>query len=115
MPQGRGEEWVECGLCEPTTLRRVQAVYMSIPPLPVGPLSVREFRVDACDEKGAWRQLPFIFSVDNRNGMQRFPIGAVDAHSIRVVCLANQISAHLATMQSPNEMERVGFYALKFD
>lgn len=116
MPGGQGEEYVELRLCsQRPILRRLRAVCVRIPPLPMGPLSVREFRVDVSDGKGTWRQLPFQFSVDNRTGMQRFALGEVDAHSVRIVCLSNQISAYLESMESPHSMERVGFYAVQFE
>ena len=115
MPGGRGDEYVEVRLAKANTMRRIQSVSMSIPPLPVGPLSVREFRVDIANERGDWKQLPFRFQVENVSGMQRFPIGNVDATSVRVVCLSNQISVFLDAMESPNDMERVGFYAIKVE
>ena len=115
MPRGRGDEYVEVRLSKTNSLRRVQSVSMSIPPLPVGPLSVREFRLEVANQQGDWTQLPFEFQVQNESGMQRFPIGNVDATSIRVVCLSNQISPFLDSMESPNDMERVGFYAIKFE
>lgn len=114
MPGGRGDEYVEFRLCKRHVLRRVVGVHVRIPPLPLGPLSVREFRVDVADEEGIWRQLPAIFPVDNRSGMQRFPLGDVDAHSVRIVCLSNQISPYLDA-ESPILHERVGFYAVQFD
>ena len=63
MPGGRGDEYVEVRLAKANTMRRIQSVSMSIPPLPVGPLSVREFRVDIANERGDWKQLPFRFQV----------------------------------------------------
>lgn len=114
MPGGRGEEYVEFLLSDKEALRRLQAVSMAIPPVPAGPLSVREFRVDVKDEKGVWTTLPHICTVENIDGMQRFPIGDVDATSIRVFCLSNQISAYLDAIY-PSEMERVGYYAAKFE
>ena len=114
MPGGRGEEYVEFRLSKIPVLRRVIAVSVRIPPLPQGPLSVREFRVDVADEVGLWRQLPGVHSVDNRTGMQRFPIGDVDAHSVRVVCLSSQISTYIGEDPDHN-FERVGFYAVQFE
>lgn len=115
MPGGKGSEYVEVRLTKKCTIRRVQSVSMRIPPLSVGPLSVREFRVDIANEIGEWLQLPFIFPVENRRGLQRFHIGDVDATSIRVVCLSNQISAFADPMILPSDMERVGFYAIKVE
>ncbi|CAB9531104.1 expressed unknown protein [Seminavis robusta] len=117
MSLGRGEEFVEFQLCPAGNLLcRIEAVHIRIPPLPAGPLSVREFRVDVANEQKIWRQLPYHYEVDNRTGMQRFPIGHVDAQAIRIVCLSNQISPFLSTMRDPqHHYERVGFYAVKFE
>ena len=115
MPGGRGDEYVEFRLCPRPLLRRVVAVFVRIPPLPLGPLSVREFRVEVSDENLTWRNLPEVYSVDNRTGLQRFPIGNIDAYCIRIVCLSNQISQFLEAMESPHRMERVGFYAVQFE
>lgn len=52
--------------------------------------------------------------MENISGMQRFPIGDADATSIPVVCLSNQISAYLDGSY-PSEMERVGYYAVRFE
>lgn len=112
MPGGRGAEYVEFRLCRRQILRRVTAVQLRIPPLPMGPLSVREFRVDVADEWGLWRQLPGIHLVDNRAGMQQFEIGNIDAHSVRVVCLSNQISTYLGG--DTLSYGSVGYYAVKF-
>jgi hypothetical protein len=117
MPRGRGEAYVEVRLAKDNSLRRIQSVSMSIPPLPAGPLSVREFRVDVSSEQGVWVQLPFVFQVENVRGMQRFSIGNVDARSIRVVCLSNQIShALLGVLDELNtSLEQVGFYAIRVE
>ena len=114
MPRGRGDEYVEFRLSKRPVLRRVIGVSVRIPPLPLGPLSVRDFRVDVADEWGIWRQLPGVYSADNRAGMQRFLIGDVDAHSVRVVCISNQISTFMGEESDPN-FERVGFYAVQLD
>lgn len=117
MPAGRGGEYVEFRLAKRPVLRRLVAVHIRIPPLPQGPLSVREFRVDVADEEGHWRQLPTIFVVDNREGMQRFPLGGddIDAHSVRIVCLSNQICEYLITTASRHIPEMVGFYAVRLE
>lgn len=168
MPRGHGTEFVEFHFCRGNTdasaggggtaannnpaqtpsqtqdrhllLRRLVAVHVRIPPLPLGPLSVREFRIDVATEQQppnalqpqllphhqepplplppnlVWTTLPGVHVVDNRTGMQRFPIHTpVDAYGVRIVCLSNQISAFLETTDTPHRMERVGFYAVQLE
>mmetsp|Transcript_10549 Transcript_10549/g.21696 ORF Transcript_10549/g.21696 Transcript_10549/m.21696 type:complete len:200 (-) Transcript_10549:7-606(-) len=43
MPNGRGKQWVQYLLDESSNLVRVSSVSIKIPPMPQGPLSVREF------------------------------------------------------------------------
>jgi hypothetical protein len=94
---------------------RLSAVAIRIPPLPMGPLSVREFRLDtvahvtatngtgtdtstsdaspSCITTESWSPThTAVFEVENRTGWQRFvlPNGGVDVSRVRVVCLSNQ-------------------------
>jgi hypothetical protein len=48
MPSGKGAEYMEFQLS--SVVRRLSAVSIKIPPLPVGPLSVRTFRICVPDE-----------------------------------------------------------------
>lgn len=51
-PGGLGAEWLEFSF---PGLRRVSCVGLMIPPLPYGPLSVREFHLEV-EAEGKWRQ-----------------------------------------------------------
>jgi hypothetical protein len=124
---------------------RLSAVAIRIPPLPMGPLSVREFRLDAmttattsASDHGnsttksvltatttCWTPITTVYEVENRTGWQRFvlPNGGVDVSRIRVVCLSNQFG-HLNLPPSPRQQRRatttapyaqVGFYCVRFE
>jgi hypothetical protein len=106
MPLGRGNEHVE--LLMGPTLRRVKAIAIKIPPLPQGPLSVREFRLDAPANNGEWKAISSVFTLDNRLGFQRFLLAdEMDAKQVRLVCLSNQISTHIDG-PGPGGMRRRG-------
>ena len=115
MPaKGKGREYVEFRLCPRNLLRRLTSVHIRIPPLPQGPLSVREFRLEVVGEGGWWQKFPDIHVVDNRSGMQQFYIGInIDASLVRVVCLSNQISQYVEEL--PTSLTSVGFYAVRFE
>lgn len=121
MPRGRGCEYVQ--LSVGPILRRLAAVSIKIPPLPQGPLSVREFRIDAPStstistivDGGEWNAVSQVFTVDNRTGFQRFVLAdPVDVHQVRLVCLTNQIDP-FASEQVPRRFECVGFFSVRLD
>jgi hypothetical protein len=121
---------------------RLSAVAIRIPPLPMGPLSVREFRLDAMTtatnfmDHGnstttsvltatttCWTPITSVYEVENRTGWQRFvlPNRGVDVSRIRVVCLSNQFG-HLNLPPSPRRQTtatapyaQVGFYCVRFE
>ena len=57
---GSGREWLEFKLGDGSAVRRVSAIGVKIPPLPFGPLSVRQFHVEYKAVDGTWmRHLEF--------------------------------------------------------
>lgn len=60
MPEGKGHEYVEFRL-HPSTLCRLTCVSIKIPPLPAGPLSVRDFVIKAPIPRGRSRTREFLY------------------------------------------------------
>lgn len=119
MPKGYGHEFIQFALNNnDTVLRRINSVSVCIPPMPMGPLSVRIFRVDALTEEQEWKQISPIFTVENCSGLQRFDLGNIDATDVRVVCLSNQVASvygRNTDLIFPPPMECVGLYCVQFD
>jgi hypothetical protein len=131
MPRGRGFEYVELSVGQ--KLRRLTAVFLKIPPLPQGPLSVREFRIEAPSSNSTtaiidgelteWTAVSQVFTVDNRTGFQRFVLSdPVDLSQMRLVCLSNQIDPYVnvedevvASDHVPRRFECVGFFSLRLE
>jgi hypothetical protein len=86
--------------------RRLTAVSIKIPPLPQGPLSVREFSVIEApsttattttidgETTAAWTAVSQVFTVDNRTGFTAGCPIPVDVQT-RLVCLSNQIDLYV--------------------
>jgi hypothetical protein len=132
MPQCRGYEYIQLSLGPTPQLRRLTAVSIKIPPLPQGPLSVREFRIESPMTTGAttdatdateWTAVTPVFTVENRTGFQRFVLDTanpVDVHQVRLVCLSNQISSFIDGLgvdrfNTTLRFECVGFFAVRFE
>jgi hypothetical protein len=124
MPQGKGTEYMEFQLSPVVT--RLSAVSIKIPPLPVGPLSVRTFRVAIPDSVSptTWINATDELTVENKTGYQRFELSlGIDARLIRIVCTTNQISRFLGQKNevagddnnNNNQFHAVGFYSVKFE
>ncbi len=103
MPRGKGREYIEFQL-SPRAVCRLSKFSIQIPPLPMGPLSVRrlrlEQRVDHGDysvgtsntSKSCWKECSPIWTVENKTGWQEYTLHPpVDVQNIRVVCLTNQM------------------------
>lgn len=122
MPKGRGHEYVQFRLGP--VLRRLSAISIKIPPLPLGPLSVRTIRLDVLLEEGAtsssldmvphheeqqqWKTVstPSHWTVENKTGYQKFELHPpIDAKVIRIVCLTNQMSRFLQNYDDAEEDE----------
>jgi hypothetical protein len=139
MNQGRGREHVDFWLCRQgsnESVRRLSSISIKIPPLPRGPLSVRDFelrlRVERRSDGDDGTTSFFLYqslalssnSVRNEPGWQRFRlIEPIDANVVRLVCLNNQMSRFigggdasetlLPTVVSP--FDQVGFFSIRFE
>ena len=125
MPRGQGEEFVEFQMTnkKATTLRRLSSVSIEIPPLPMGPLSVRTMRID-CKFGDTWRVVSPIYTVQNKTGWQQYKLpNPVDAELVRVVCLTNQMSQFLPDPgevtgfrdEDFQQFAAIGYYCVKFE
>lgn len=120
MPEGKGREFVEFELSE--TLCRLSSVSLKIPPLPAGPLSVRDFVLEAPMKRNKkaleeWEIVSPVFRVQNQSGMQQFflePPG-LDVDRVRVVCLSNQLSDFYNGQVFGFTYQRVGYFAIRFE
>ena len=119
MPRGVGQEWIEFRLGP--LPRRLSAVSIKIPPLPLGPLSVKEFQLQIKQTNDPstsdWITLPTRHRVANRTGFQQFAIESIDAQYVRILCLQNQI-ADFIQPNAPVEHAQyncVGFFSIRFD
>ena len=114
-----GAEYVEFELSS-NAIVRLSAVLVSIPMLPMGPLSVRTMRLDSLD-RGEWKPMTPILLVENRNGWQRIELERpIDAQIVRLVCLSSQASSLLvdgaqATDLGMSKYVSVGFFTVKFE
>lgn len=144
MPSGTGREHIEFQLCSPSSDRggrrvcRLEQFSIKIPPLPMGPLSVRLLRLEekkmatswsTADDGTAtartittWDVISPVWTVENKTGWQNFSLPSPkDVQNIRVVCLTNQM-AEIMFMAGGTDMEEhlqheyasVGFYSVKF-
>lgn len=128
MPRGKGREYIEFQLSS-RSVCRLSKFSIQIPPLPMGPLSVRRLRLERRVEtrggdtvsSGCWQSCSPIWTIENKTGWQEYALEPpVDVQSIRVVCLTNQMEVILHGLESDDEdMENqfscVGFYCVKFE
>jgi hypothetical protein len=116
MPGGKGEEYIEFRLSDSGSIRRVQSVSVAIPPLPFGPLSVLDFRIDYSIDGKAWLSCDRVMRTRNINGLQRFTLSDFDAVHVRLVCLSNQISELEDDLRSVIAYYScVGLYSVRWD
>lgn len=119
MPNGRGNQWVQYIMNRhEMNLQRLSAVSIRIPPMPQGPLSVKEFCLQSFSIERGWHAITPIFTVANQVGWQRFVFEDVDVSEVRLVCLCNQIAEYLDRNElSPykSRFESVGFFAVQFE
>ena len=124
MPRGKGCEYVEFQL-SPQAVCRVSKFSIQIPPLPMGPLSVRRLRLEqrvdegtlkndgecsssspADTAKSCWKECSPIWTVENKTGWQEYTLHPpVDVQNIRVVCLTNQIHGVLQRSEDDDDNE----------
>lgn len=124
MTRGRGREFVEFQLADRRC--RLTEFSIQIPPLPMGPLSVRRFQLMARSQRNPleWYNISPIWTVENRTGWQEYKLEkAVDAQHVRVICLTNQMAMmfdqitdeEFIQIEAEADMYScVGFYCVKF-
>lgn len=97
--RGRGEEYLEFEFAFPTVSR---VIGVSIPPMPMGPLSVRELSVEAYVEQKWMPVSPRLQTLDQA-GLQEMALQLVETRRLRVKCLA-----------SAAPMDSVGLFQISF-
>eukprot|EP00946_MAST-07B_sp_MAST-7B-sp1_P001233 g1233.t1 len=96
---GSGREWLEFKLGDGNAVQRVSAVGVKIPPLPFGPLSVRQFHVEYKAVDGTWMRHPGVFETLDHASMQRFALlPPIDTHCVRVVCTLSAVGQQLQVL-----------------
>mmetsp|Transcript_120063 Transcript_120063/g.224448 ORF Transcript_120063/g.224448 Transcript_120063/m.224448 type:complete len:306 (+) Transcript_120063:81-998(+) len=93
MPRGRGSEYLEFSFGK---IRRVSFVALKIPPLPHGPLSVREFHVMLPGEGKSWvaAAQTLSFQTLDRGDLQELALHPpCEAEKLRLVCTLNAAAA----------------------
>jgi hypothetical protein len=111
----------------PPSLVRLSAIEIKIPPLPQGPCSLYEFRLESRRSDDDENGVPLVHGfLESRAGDQRFPMDndnddniSADVHNVRLVCISNQISRFQQQQQHPNSIlptdyQSIGFYAIRF-
>lgn len=97
--RGRGEEYLEF---EFASLSALRVLGISIPPMPMGPLSVREFSVEAFVDK-RWQSVSPRLQTLDRVGLQEVALESVETHRLRVKCFATAAP-----------MDSVGLFQISF-
>ena len=127
MPSGRGQQWVQYTLDgQKGNMKRVSSVSIKIPPMPQGPLSVRQFCLQTFSFERGWHAVTPTFTVKNKTGWQKFDFDGVDLEEVRLVCLSNQMAEYLTNLRASNptdqqllaqlnRFESVGFFATRFE
>mmetsp|Transcript_6392 Transcript_6392/g.9143 ORF Transcript_6392/g.9143 Transcript_6392/m.9143 type:complete len:299 (+) Transcript_6392:84-980(+) len=118
ITSGRGE-YIEFRLQQNGGIRRLHLVGLSIPPLPMGPLSVRNFRIDWSMDGMEWMNGDgkIAFETMDKSGMQIFELPSpIDAAYVRLVFLDNVI--HVLGKQYsdpilPDEYDCVGLFHVR--
>lgn len=97
MPDGYGSEYLEFSFG--ASPRRVEFVSLCIPPLPMGPLSVRKFHLLALDSSGSWLAVSPGLETLDRAELQEFALDQpIDTTSVRVVCTENAAAGAMDVM-----------------
>ena len=91
MPLGVGSEWIAFSLGPPGPPRRIDRVNMSIPAMPLGPLSVREFHLEeSASADGPWTRASRTLSTLNVGTEQSWAIDPpIESSFVRIVCTRN--------------------------
>lgn len=93
--------------------RRVRSLFIRIPPLPSGPLSLFEFRVDYSLDSMSWVSCDHLMRTASVHGLQRFDLPEIDAIDVRLVCLSNH-GARYRQDSMTNELDCVGLYTVQW-
>lgn len=129
MPGGRGSEWVEYQLVEDSSAKipvRLASISITIPSLPSGPLSIRDFSLYGpqigTNGKETWQPISPQMELDGDiDDWQQFVLGdegkGLDVTKIRLVCFSNQISASIpeGSFSLPPVYGIVGFFSIRFE
>jgi len=125
MPGGKGREYIQYSLTTASTLCRLRRVSIKIPPIPVGPLSVREFYLETFGMERGWFRISPNYLVENRHDWQTFELidGGCDVSEVRVVCTRNQVAEYLEDMATMSRLwtgdiqrfASVGFFSIRFE
>jgi len=83
--QGRGKEYLEFDLGSSSVVR---ILAISIPPMPMGPLSVRDFSVEAFVGQKWIPVSPKLQTLD-KGGLQEVALELVETRRLRVNCLTS--------------------------
>jgi len=99
-PDGHGREYLEFSFG--AELCRVTVLAMKIPPLPYGPLSVRDFHLEVIDPMQS--TTPTLMTLDSRE-MQEFVLfPPLECRKLRLVCTRNAAAAMMSGEHVPRSL-----------
>lgn len=118
-PAGRGNEYLEFSF---GGFKRVSFVALKIPPLPVGPLSVRDFHIVAltpgmqASDSNAWVVAsPNPLKTLDRGDLQEFALDPpIEAESLRLVCMLNAAAAEEGGASGMLFADCIGLFQVAF-
>eukprot|EP00438_Fugacium_kawagutii_P003898 Skav220691 [mRNA] locus=scaffold472:240356:245488:+ [translate_table: standard] len=88
---GHGREYLDFSFG--ATPRRVTVVALKIPPLPYGPLSVRDFHLEVLDNDAKRKNVGMMMTLDSPE-MQEFVVyPPLECCNLRLVCTRNAAAA----------------------
>ena len=91
---GVGAEWVSFRLGDPGVAYRLERVTLVIPPLPHGPLSVRDFHLEAANTpEGPWESSHSFNTLDTGAAQPFYIAPPIEAAYVRIVCTRNAARA----------------------
>ena len=120
MPRGVGAEWIAFALSADGQPRRVERIDMRIPPLPSGPLSVRNFHLEtAAAADGPWTRASREYATLNVGEVQSWAVSPpIESGFVRVMCLRNAARAKSDLGESRARFlpisTSVGFFHVRF-
>ncbi|CAJ1336596.1 unnamed protein product [Effrenium voratum] len=107
-PGGQGAEFLEFRFA---ARRRVFFAGLKIPPLPMGPLSVREFHLMVPSGEDWVCATPPMQTL-NRGDMQEFALPPLECQSLRLMCTKNAAAAEAAAL--PGFANCIGLFQVSF-